>query len=87
MIDHFQTVAVDVNFSFDTGAIQRFTDIFKCSFTALAAFRFTEYIDSHDDPPSFGQIHKAILYLFGNIIKHPGAMASFFTRDQGAGHM
>jgi hypothetical protein len=85
MIDHFQTVAIDVNFSFDTGAIQRFTDIFQRPFTPLAAFRFAEYIDSHDDPPSFGQIYKAIHYPFGNIIKHPGTMASFFTRGLGAG--
>jgi hypothetical protein len=61
VVDHFQTLAEDVNLRFDTGAIQRFTDIFKRFFTPLTTFRLTKDVDPHSDLPSFRRIRETII--------------------------
>jgi hypothetical protein len=61
VVDHFQAIAEDVNFRFDTGAVQRFTDIFKRFFASLTTFRLTKNVDPHSDPPSFRRIKEVII--------------------------
>jgi hypothetical protein len=63
VVDHFQAIAEDVNLGFDTGAIQRFTDIFQRFFTPLTTFRLTKYVDPHSDLPSFRRIKGVIITI------------------------